>query len=68
MLVLSAMGLILLRVGLPVLALVTIGLLIDRWQTRRMETVNTQYAMGTIAEDAAEAVQVEEDIRLKRAV
>mgnify|MGYP000175688607 CR=1 FL=1 len=51
MLVLSAMGLILLRVGLPVVALVAVGLLIDRWQTRRMEEVQQQYATGTIPAD-----------------
>jgi hypothetical protein len=66
MLVLSAVGLILLRIGLPVIGLVTIGLLIDRWQTRRMEAVNEQYAMGTIPEERD--VEVEEEVPLKRAV
>ena len=68
MLVLSAMGLILLRVGLPVIALVAVGIFIDRWQTRRMEDVQAQYAMGTIPEERAKDADIQEDVRLKRAV
>lgn len=50
MLVLSAMGLIVLRIGVPVVLLVALGMLIDRWQTRRMQDVNQQYAIGTVPE------------------
>jgi hypothetical protein len=67
MLVLSAMGLILLRVGLPVLALVVVGLVIDRWQTRRMQDVQTRYAIGTIPDENADEADVEEEVRLTRA-
>ena len=31
----GVMGLFMVRVGVPVLVLVTLGLLVDRWQTRR---------------------------------
>lgn len=68
MLVLSAMGLILLRVGLPVVALVAVGLLVDRWQTRRMETIQAQYALGTIPEESTEEIAIDEPVHLKRAV
>jgi hypothetical protein len=67
MLVLSAMGLILLRVGLPVLALVAIGMVIDRWQTRRMQDVQARYAIGTIPDDSEQEADVEEETRLTRA-
>lgn len=67
MLVLSAMGLILLRVGLPVLALVVVGLVIDRWQTRRMQDVQARYAIGTIPDESADEDDVEEEDRLTRA-
>ena len=33
--VLSVAGLFLIRVGIPVLALVTVGILVDRWQKKR---------------------------------
>ena len=33
--VLSVAGLFLIRVGIPVLALVTVGILVDRWQSKR---------------------------------
>jgi hypothetical protein len=62
------MGLILLRVGLPVIALVAVGLLVDRWQTRRMSDVQQQYVIGVIPEEAAQDAEVEEEVRLKRAV
>ncbi|MCB9453935.1 MAG: hypothetical protein H6672_21085 [Anaerolineaceae bacterium] len=33
--VVSVAGLFLIRVGIPVLALVTVGILVDRWQHKR---------------------------------
>lgn len=33
--ILAVVGLFLLRVGIPVLLLVALGILIDKWQTRR---------------------------------
>lgn len=65
MLVISAMGLILLRIGVPLVLLVTVGLLIDRWQTRRMQEVQQEYAIGTVPEQAQ--VEAEEEAVSTRA-
>ncbi len=65
MLVLSAMGLILLRIGVPLVLLVTVGLLIDRWQTRRMQEVQQEYAIGTVPEQTQ--VEAEEEVVSTRA-
>lgn len=40
--VLSVAGLFLVRIGLPVLMLVILGILIDRWQSKRLEEGKTQ--------------------------
>ena len=40
--ILSVTGFFLLRVGLPVLLLVVLGVLIDRWEKTRRSTVDTQ--------------------------
>lgn len=43
--ILSVTGLFLLRVGLPIILLVILGVVIDRWQTKREERVQRQYAL-----------------------
>lgn len=40
--ILAVAGLFLLRVGLPLVALIVLGLLVDRWQTRRNEEIKRQ--------------------------
>lgn len=39
MLIIGVAGLFLLRIGIPVLLLITLGILIDRWQTKRENAV-----------------------------
>ena len=71
--VLSVVGLFLLRIGVPVLLLVALGIVIDRWQTRREQVINQRY--GTVsgtqtAEQAAEtstAVEETEADKIHRA-
>lgn len=43
-LVLSVVGLFLLRIGVPLLLLMLVGVFIERWQTRREEEVRQYYA------------------------
>ena len=40
MLIIGVAGLFLLRIGIPVLLLITLGILIDRWQTKRDKQVS----------------------------
>ena len=42
--ILGVMGFFLLRVGLPIVLLVALGILIDRWQTKREEKIRQYYA------------------------
>jgi hypothetical protein len=42
LMVLSVAGLFLLRIGVPVMLLVGLGLLIDRWQSKRERDINTE--------------------------
>lgn len=39
MLIIGVAGMFLLRIGIPVLLLITLGVLIDRWQTKRENDV-----------------------------
>ncbi|MBZ0296362.1 MAG: hypothetical protein K8L99_27625 [Anaerolineae bacterium] len=41
--VLSVTGMFLIRIGIPVLLLVGLGTLIDRWQSKRQKDVEQQY-------------------------
>ncbi len=55
--VLAVLGLFMLRIGVPVVALITLGILIDRWQSRREKEVRHMYATGQIEDEAQEDSQ-----------
>ena len=60
--VLSVAGLFLVRVGLPVLVLVVLGILIDRWQTgREAEALRKFKPEITIVENGAKSDEEEEE-------
>jgi hypothetical protein len=62
--VLSVVGLFLLRIGVPVLLLVALGILIDRWQTRREQYIEQRYATQPAEVEAgAEAEEVVEEAK-----
>ena len=63
--VLSAMGLIVLRVGVPVVLLALLGLLIDRWQTKRNEEIRRQYMF--VSETADERNLTDQSDAISRA-
>lgn len=42
--ILSVAGLFLLRVGLPIVLLVILGVVVDRWQNKREERMQQHYA------------------------
>jgi hypothetical protein len=44
--VLGVVVLFLVRVGLPVIALVALGLLVDRWQSKRERDIQQKYGKG----------------------
>lgn len=59
--ILAVMGLFALRIGAPVVVLITLGILIDRWQTRRNAEIQRQFGLQSTAElSPDEAAQVEE--------
>ncbi len=60
--VVAIAGLFLLRVGAPVLLLVVLGVLIDRWQRNRNAEIQRQYNLGT--ED--EVLQISEEADAER--
>ncbi len=60
--VLAVLGLFMLRIGVPVVVLVTLGVLIDRWQTRREAEVRNMYATGQIEDE----VQAESEDEAKK--
>ena len=43
--VMAIAGLFLLRIGIPLVILVVLGLAIDRWQTHREEQIKEQYVV-----------------------
>lgn len=43
MMVVGVAGLFLLRIGIPVLLLIGVGLLIDRWQSKREDEMQREY-------------------------
>jgi hypothetical protein len=59
------MGLIVLRVGVPVVLLALLGLLIDRWQTKRNEEIRRQYMF--VSETADERDLAEQSDTISRA-
>jgi hypothetical protein len=63
--VLSVIGLFMLRIGVPVLLLVALGILIDRWQTRRDEYIDQRY--GTMTESQPAEQEAEEEERARKA-
>jgi hypothetical protein len=65
--VLSVAGLFMLRIGVPVLVLVALGILVDRWQTRRDEHINQRYGTMTESQPAQQEVESEEEERARRA-
>jgi hypothetical protein len=67
--ILSVVGLFLLRIGVPVLLLVALGILIDRWQTRREQYIEQRYATQPAEVEAgAEAEDVVEEAKKSRRV
>ncbi|MBN1563823.1 MAG: hypothetical protein JXA10_08285 [Anaerolineae bacterium] len=62
--VLAVLGLFMLRIGIPVVALITLGILVDRWQSRREAEVRNMYAVGQI-EDEAEA-EVQDEVKQRK--
>jgi hypothetical protein len=61
--VLSVIGLFMLRIGVPVLLLVALGILIDRWQTRRDEHIDQRYGTMPAAQPAEQEAEEEERAR-----
>jgi hypothetical protein len=57
--ILAVLGLFVLRIGVPVVVLITLGILIDRWQSRREAEVRNMYATGQIEDDEQEEIQEE---------
>jgi hypothetical protein len=57
--VLAVLGLFMLRIGVPVVILITLGILIDRWQSRRDAEVRSMYRVGQIEDEALEDIQDE---------
>ena len=57
--VLAVLGLFILRIGVPVVALISLGILIDRWQSRREEEVRNMYITGQIEDEMHEESQDE---------
>jgi hypothetical protein len=57
--VLAVLGLFMLRIGVPVVVLITLGILIDRWQSRRDAEVRSMYVVGQIEDEALEETQDE---------
>lgn len=55
--VLAVVGLFMLRIGVPVVVLITLGVFIDRWQNRRNAEIQRMYSLQTeaAADDAAQA-------------
>jgi hypothetical protein len=67
--VLSVIALFMLRIGVPVLLLVALGIIVDRWQTRREEYIDQRYgempqAQGVEAEAEAESEEEEKGRRV----
>jgi hypothetical protein len=62
--ILAVLGLFILRIGLPVVALITLGILVDRWQSHRDAEVRNMYAVGQIEEEAPEEAQ--DDVKKRK--
>lgn len=65
--VLSVVGLFVLRIGVPVLLLVALGILVDRWQNKRDEYIDQRYGTMTDAQTAEAEAEAEETARISKA-
>ena len=64
--VLSVVGLFMLRIGVPVLLLVALGIIIDRWQSRREEYIDKRYGTMPETHTAEEEEEAEEQEKVRR--
>lgn len=60
--ILSVVGLFLLRIGVPVVLLIGLGILVDRWQTKREAEMRAQYS----AEQEQAEAETERDEEIRR--
>jgi hypothetical protein len=65
--VLSVVGLFMLRIGVPVLLLVALGIVIDRWQSRREEYIDQRYGTMPETQTAEQEDEAEEQEKIHRA-
>jgi hypothetical protein len=65
--VLSVVGLFMLRIGVPVLLLVALGIIIDRWQSRREEYIDQRYGTMPETQTAEQQDEAEEQEKIHRA-
>jgi hypothetical protein len=63
--VLAVLGLFMLRIGVPVVFLITLGILIDRWQSRRETNISSMYAVGQIEEEEAHE-EIEDEVNKQK--
>jgi hypothetical protein len=64
--VLSVVGLFMLRIGVPVLLLVALGIIIDRWQSRREEYIDQRYGTKPETKTAEQEAEEEEQEKTRR--
>jgi hypothetical protein len=64
--VLSVIGLFMLRIGVPVLLLVALGIIVDRWQSRREEYINQRYGEMPETQTAEQEAEVEEEEKIHK--
>jgi hypothetical protein len=65
--VLSVVGLFMLRIGVPVLLLVALGIAIDRWQSRREEYIDQRYGTMPETQTAEQEDEAEEQEKIHKA-
>ena len=66
--VLTVIGLFMIRIGIPILLLVGLGLLIDRWQTKRAEELRLQMQLSGEKADSVDEHQQKDEDKEKRKV
>jgi hypothetical protein len=64
--ILSVVGLFMLRVGVPVLLLVALGIIIDKWQSRREEYIDRRYGEMPETQTAEQDDQAEEQEKIRK--
>ncbi len=64
--ILSVIGLFMLRIGVPVLLLVALGIVIDRWQSRREEYIDQRYGVMPETQTAEQEAEAEEQEKIRR--